>query len=455
MTQSLAIVLNFYRRSLTTHHIFENLLEISILFLIFVFSLLYGQVLNGVRSGFVVPIGYENTRIAIFIVVLVLAMVTSGLTKTLLPLSLIPAAAISLPSLEKVMGSTFPWFFVATLIFLLGRSIKIGVSSLNAIKTRISALSVIQAVDTLQTGVLFSENDGHTLLTNHQMQSLMLAITGKIFRNSRQFYDVLGSDQQESEKIKAELDGQMVYLLLDGTAWMFAKTDIPFRRKNYVHISAADVSELWKLTSKLKLQDQELRHKSAELKKTIANLHVLSKKWEIENARMRAHDILGQRLTVLLRTIQNEQNLDYDSLTLLSKGLLDELKAGPSITEPYDELKSIQQIFNAIGVDIRFEGKLPVNADKAGLFVDIIRESSTNAVRHGFATQINIKAEPTENVYNLTINNNGHTTTSPITPGSGIGTIRKKVGALGGNLDIIHHPMFTLSVVLPRGDQHE
>lgn len=455
LAQTLALALNYYSHNLTMRRVFESLFEIAILCEILVFSFLYGQVVNGYKNGFVVPTGYVNIRIIVFIVVLVLIIVIGVLKRTPLSLSVMPAIVISLPIFENRMGRSFPCFFIAALIFFLGRSIKICISSVTAIRTNISALSVINAIDTLHTGVLFCERDGYTILSNNQMQNLMIRITGKVFRNAIEFYKVLSTDQYESKYKKAELDGQIVYLLTDGTAWMFTKTDISYRMENYIHISVADVSELWALTVKLQLQDQELRHKSNELKKTIANLHILSKEWEIENAKMRAHDILGQRLTVLIRTIQNKHNLDYDLLTSLSKGLLEELKAEQSEIGPYDELKSIQKIFAAIGVDIRFEGQLPDNAQQACLCVDIIREGSTNAVRHGFATQINIKAEPTENTYNLTISNNGHTTTAPIIPGSGIGVMRKKVNAHGGNLEIIHYPLFVLSIVLPGGDDYE
>ena len=457
MTQCLALVLNLYRRSLilTSPRVFENLYEVSILCEIFVFSLLHGQMINGYGNGFVALTGYENIRIFVFILVLMLAIVVCVLTRTVLPLGVIMASVISLPILEGALGHIFPWLFISALLFFLGRSIKICISSVTAIRTNISALSVINAVDTLHTGVLFSENDGHILLSNHQMQNLMISITGKVFRNSMEFYDMLVSGKDESRYKKDELDGQIVYILTDGTAWILTKTDIPLRMKNYVHISLADVSELWELTTKLQLQSQKLRQKSDELKKTIANLHILSKEREIENARMRAHDILGQRLTLLLRTIQNDHDLNYDLLISLSKGLLAELKAEQNEIGPYDELKSIQQVFAAIGVDVEFDGQLPNNTELACLFVDIIREGSTNAVRHGFATQINIKAEPKENTCNLTINNNGHTKNTPVIPGSGIELMRKKVDDHGGNLDIIYHPLFTLSVVLPGGDQYE
>lgn len=455
LAQTLALVLNFFRHRRNITWVFESLLEISILFEILIFSLLYGQIVNAYNNGFVVPTGYESIRILIFLVILILVVVVSITMKNLLVLSVIPITLISLPIMENIMGATFPWFFIGALIFFLGRSIKICIFSVIEIGTSISALSVTRAIDTLHTGVLFSENDGHTLLSNRQMQNLMISITGKVFRNSIEFYDMLLSDQYGSRYKKAELDGQIVYLLADGTAWMLKKTDIFFLMKNYIHISVADVTELFALTAKLQIQDQELRHKSGELKKTIANLHILSKEREIDNAKMRAHDILGQRLSVLLRIIQNEDNLDYDLLTSLSKGLLAELKAEQNAIGPYDEINEIQQIFAAIGVDIKFEGELPDDIQQASLFVDIIRESSTNAVRHGFATQININIELKENEYKLTINNNGHTGNEPIIPGSGIKVMKKKVSGQGGNLNITHQPLFTLSVVLPGGEKYE
>ena len=61
--QTLAYILNYYRWSLIKTRVVENLLEISILFQILVFSLMHGQVVNGYKNGFVVPIGYENIRI--------------------------------------------------------------------------------------------------------------------------------------------------------------------------------------------------------------------------------------------------------------------------------------------------------------------------------------------------------------------------------------------------------
>lgn len=454
LMQTVAIMLSFFGHNLKKSRIFENLFEISILFEIFIFSLMHGEVIDGYKNGFLVASGYEKIRIIMFLINVSLAVIVYLIIKSSFSLMVIPATIISLPIIENLLGSVYPWFFIAAIILFLGRSIVVCISNIILIRTKISALSVIRGIDILNTGVLFSENDGYILLSNKQMQKLMLAIADKIFRNSIQFYEMLVQDKFNSRCKKEELDGQMVYLLPDDSAWMFTKTEIQIQRKNYIHISASDVSQVWKMTVKLQNQDKELRHKSDELKKTISKIYILSKKKEIENAKMRAHDILGQRLSLLLRIIQDKNSIDYDLLVSLSKGLLDEVKAERETTGPYDKLNSIQQVFSDIGVNVKIQGQFPYKIEQASLFVDIIRESATNAVRHGFATQINIKSELIEGIYNLTIDNNGYTTNTPIIPGSGIQAMREKIKDQDGYLDITHHPVFTLSVVLPGGDKN-
>lgn len=454
LVQTLALVFKFYRHMKSKIHFLETFLEISILSEILVLAVLYGQMINGYKNGFLVPAGNENIRILIFLLIFILAIIVSVLKKDLIILSVVPVTLISLPVSENILGTALPWFFLASLVFYIVRGVKTLISNIAAIRSSVSALSIIHAVDTLHTGVLFSEKNGQILLSNQQMQKLMIAFTGKIFRNSLDFYGFLLKEQNVSRYERAELDGETVYILNDGSAWMLAKTEISFLMQTYIHILATNVTKLWTLTGKLQLQENELKLKSDELKKTIANLHVLSEKKEIHKAKIRAHDILGQRLSVLLRIIENGKDLDYDLLTSLSKGLLAELKVENTEISPYDELRRIQEVFEVIGVDINFQGELPDDDKRAALFIDVIRESCTNAVRHALATQINIRVETIGDKINLIINNNGHSSNTPITPGNGIKLMRKKVFAQGGNLNIIHWPLFTLSVELSGGDQY-
>ncbi len=455
LSQTLALGSTFYSRMLNIELFFDNLLELSILLEIIIFSLMHGQIVNGFKNGFVIPSGYENARILFFLIIIILALIVSIIKRKISPTIILIPSLISLPIIEKFLGSVYIYFFISSLLFFFQRSINICIFKIKEIKTNISALSVKNAIDTLHTGVLFSEQDGNILLINYQMQNLMYALTGNIFRNSIQFYELLIKNKNESNYKIVELDGQNVYILSDETAWMYTKTDIKLKSKSYVNISFADVSELWMLTCKLQIQNQKLNNISDELKKTISNLHILCKEREIKNAKIRAHDILGQRLSILLGNIQNKKNIDSDFLKSLSINLLEELKEERQEIDAYDELKSIVKVFDAIGVVINYEGKLPNDQNQACLIIDIIREGSTNAVRHGFATQIDIKMEKTKHYYKMIITNNGHTTLTPFIYGSGIKEMKNIVRTQGGILDILQYPVFTLSVLLNGGAKYD
>lgn len=450
--QTLAMIFNYYSKRSNRINSFKNLLELSILLEILVFSLLHGQVINGYRYSFLISGGYDKFRIIVFILILSLVAVISIWEGSFRLVIIIPAAMISLPVMEKILGSAYPVCFIVVLFFFLGRSIIICVRSIRIIRTKISALSITHAIDTLHTGVLLSESDGHILLCNEQMQDLMQTFTGRMYRNAIQFYDRLVSDHNEFKIELNKLDQQIVYQGSDGTKWMLTKTDIYSDGKKYLQLSLSDVTEFWRLTDKLQAKNQELRRKSDELKATMDNLHRLSHHKELEQAKMRAHDILGQRLSVLLRIIQNEKELDLELLTALSKDLLAELKAEQKERSPEEELINIQQVFHAIGVDINFVGQLPKNLKLARLLVEVIREASTNAVRHGFATEINIQVNRNENNYDLIIKNNGDVLNEPITPGSGLRLMKKKVAAQGGTLNILQKPVFTLLITIPGGE---
>ena len=128
------------------------------------------------------------------------------------------------------------------------------------------------------------------------------------------------------------------------------------------------------------------------------------------------------------------------------------MKADKNAPFPQDELDGLQQAFGSIGVEIEQNGKLPEDRAYGRLFTDIIRESVTNAVRHGFATKIFVQMDFTDGEYRLKITNNGHSPSGPIVEGGGIGGMRKMVEPHGGALDVTAYPRFVLTVNLPGGE---
>jgi len=410
LSQSLAMVLSFYgRRRL------KALPELGLLALILLGSSLYGQLIYSYDLGLLVPVGWGPLRFA-------------------------------------VKGHTAAWVFLAALLILLGRGVVLSLRRAGEIKTGISALSVKNAIDSLHTGVLFGEPDGFILLSNAKMQWLMTRLTGRVQRNGQDFYCLLASGTLMTGCVKTEFEGQIVCLLEDGRAWMFTRTPLRIGKKSYTQLTAVDITERWELTARLRQQNEQLKRLGEGLKEAIARLHILSRERETQRAKMRAHDILGQRLTLLLRTVQGGQAgqaLDYDLLRSLARGLMDELKA-VRLPSPQDTLDSLRQAFASIGVEILLEGTLPEDAAVAQLFTEIIREGATNAVRHGYATQVRVEMGPSR----LRLTNNGPPPPVNFRQGGGLSGMQKKLDACGAALQVTTSPQFVLTIELPGGDKN-
>jgi len=455
LAQTPAMVISWYRRNRSRLNLFENLLELFVLVQVFILALMHGQVLGNYDIGLIAPIGYGGlsyAAVAAALFIILFSCIITILTKKAWPLLAVAISCLTFPAIEAIAGNMYAWFYISALFFWLFRGICMCVLRYREIRTNLSAFSVKNAIDSLNTGVIFSEPDGQTLLYNVQMQQLMTLITGKVQRNVKRFYDLISSGEIQPDCKKAELEGQSVILLPDGSAWMFTKTILTIKKKEYTQITATDITERWKLTAELQRQNDELAQKGEELTAMIDNLHILSREQETQKVKMRAHDILGEKLTLLLRSIRNEQSLDYDLLRSLAQGLMDELKTDDSAPVPQDELDSLRRVFERIGVIIALDGELPEDSAKGRLFVDIIKEGTTNAVRHGFATTVSVQIGFSENAYRLIITDNGRSVSDEFAEGGGIGGIRKKLMPFGGVLTVASSPAFVLTIVLPGGD---
>lgn len=452
LLQTLAALLSFTRHRSGRSQLPESVLELCVLLQVLACSLLHGQVMQGYADSLIAPTGYGALRISIFAALSLMAAVVAAMTKRPQPLLLLPASALTLPPVETVSGSAFACILVASMLFYLARSIYISVLRYREITTNISALSVKNMIDSLHTGLLFSEPDGFIVLSNARMQWLMQRILGRIYRNGNHFYELLASGKLLEGCRKAELEGQIVCLPPDASAWMFTRTELKIGRKSYMQLAATDITRRWALTAQLQRQESELINKGEELGRAMASLHILSRERAAQKAKMWAHDILGQRLTLLLRTIRSEQALDHALLCSLSQGLLEDLKGGGKAPFPQEELDDLRQLFGSIGVDIALEGDLPEDDAKGCLFTDIIRKSVTNAVHHGFATRILVRIDFSKGEYHLTVTNNGRTPPRPIVEGGGMAGIRKALEPYGGSIEVTTRPRFALTVDLPGGE---
>ena len=454
LSETPAMVLSHYRRPHSRVRVFENLLELFILLHIIVLSLLQGRAMNAHPGGILYRAGYEDLRyLAVGVVVLIVlcACIVASHTKKARLLPVIVFACLTAPAIEAAAGVIFAWLYIAALLFWLLRGVLVSILRYREINAGISSVSVKNTIDSMHTGVLFSALDGHILLLNERMSELMSVLTGSVHRNANRFNEALMSGEVKDGCSGTEYNGQVVCRLPDMTAWIFSKTELHLKNKTYIQLTADDITERWALTEQLRQQEAQFKLRSDELRDMIANLHILSREEELHNTKLRAHDILGGWLTMLLHAIRNGQELDLDMLRSQSQNLPHSLKTGQSAASPNDRLDSLRRSFETIGVGIQLDGELPGDVIKGRLLMDVIGEGVINAVRHGFATEVYVRIERINADWRMEITDNGRPPMRPIIEGGGIGGLKRKLEPQGGELKICADPRFVLLVVLPGG----
>ena len=452
LAQATATVLSNYRRPYSRVRVLENLLEIPILFHIIVLSVLQGQAASAHSSSILYPAGYGDLRyiaVAAAIIIVLFACIVMVHTKKARRLLVIAFVCLTIPAVEEAVGGAFAWLYLTALLFWLIRGVRVCILRYREVKTGISSVSIKNTIDFMHTGVVFSTLDGHILLSNERASGLMTILTGEVHRNANRFYEALVSGGLRDGCSRTEYNGQVVCRLPDQTAWLFAKTELRIRNKTYFQLTADDITERWALTEQLQKQENELMLRSEELKDTIENLHILSRENELQNTKLRTHDVLGGWLTMLLHSIRNEQALDLEMLHSQSRSLPHDLITGKAEVSPRDKLDSLRRSFETIGVGIHLDGELPGDKANGLLLMDVIGEGVVNAVRHGFATKVFVRIDRSGEGWHLEVSNNGRPPARPIIEGGGIGGMKMKLEPHGGTLKVVSSPRFVLTVDLP------
>lgn len=197
----------------------------------------------------------------------------------------------------------------------------------------------------------------------------------------------------------------------------------------------------------LELAGQELQAQIEEVKKVADNAAYL-------RMRARVHDVIGQRLSILHRYLE-EGRLDDESLEQIDpllRSIAADLRSGGA-SEPAEQLGDIVHAFGLVSVQIDVEGALPEDTRVAAAFLQIIREASTNATKHAQAHQVHVHLWQEESngcdIARMTISNDGAPAPVSYREGTGIPGMRHVARNLGGSLEVHAAPPFTLTVSIP------
>lgn len=210
-------------------------------------------------------------------------------------------------------------------------------------------------------------------------------------------------------------------------------------------ITTFDITEVYELHQKLNEQNRKLEENNKKILLSIDNIEELEKKKNLLKLKNKYHDILGQNLSILQQYL-NRKNISQENFEeikfMIQKMFIDIEDTDDTNTN----LENLIKIHKKNGTDIIIDGKLPQNKETAKVFFEIIREATTNAIRHAGSSKVFVKTRETLEETYMIITNDGRKPNEFITENQGIKDMRRKVKKLGGMFYISTVPEFSVNI---------
>lgn len=206
-----------------------------------------------------------------------------------------------------------------------------------------------------------------------------------------------------------------------------------------------DITEVYELHQKLNEQNRKLEENNKKILLSIDNIEELEKEKNLLKLKSKYHDILGQNLSILQQYL-NKENITQENFEeikfMIQKMFIDIEDTDDTNTN----LENLIKIHKKNGTDIIIDGKLPQNKKVAKVFFEIIREATTNAIRHAGSSKVFVNIKETLEETYMIITNDGRKSNEFITENQGIKDMRRKVEKLGGMFYISTVPEFSVNI---------
>lgn len=210
-------------------------------------------------------------------------------------------------------------------------------------------------------GLCFSRTNGAILLTNQCMNNLWHQIMGRDLQDAELFWKILTSDEKLHDVERLYVKGEQLLRFPDGAVRSFQRDTITIEGTPIVQITAVDVTEPYRLTEKLRVQNEALDEMNTRLRQYGENVDELVRKQEWLDTKVRIHGEFGQALLAARRFLAQPDAAKADPSGLLSQWSknIAILRQSTSSNDGEHTLKELYEAAQSVGVRITLDGRFP------------------------------------------------------------------------------------------------
>lgn len=310
-------------------------------------------------------------------------------------------------------------------------------------KNAISRSSVKESLDNLNTGLCFANKIGMVMLINYRMNNLSHTIFGRDLQNANAFWENLCEGEIQSGVIRLSMGANPSFRLPDQTVWTFARDEID----GMTQLTAAETTQLNKLTEELKEKNAELSVMNQRLRKYGENVDELTREKERLETKARIHRDLGQALLLTRCYLQGGSDNSEELIKILKRNIA-MLRMESEMPKKDKPLDMLMKAARSAGIEVDITGQMPEQEDANRLFFEAATEALTNAVRHAAAKTLCIQLSENEKTYSVCFTNDGNQPQEEIVEGGGLGTLREKTERIGGTMKLLYQSGFVLRLTV-------
>lgn len=306
-------------------------------------------------------------------------------------------------------------------------------------KHELSPFSIKEATDKLPMGICFADPDGRIILCNNRMRRLSFALSGHELQIAEDFEKSL---VQPDKPVTVKGD---CYILPDRTVWQFRTQNITVDGDNrWQQMTAHNVTELYNGNARQAEINRELKEVNLKLQKMYERMADDIKEKESLDLKIHIHDTIGRSLLTIRDIIESGEDTNK-KLEVLQEAIA---VLTSDRVAPHGTMDEVIETAKALGVTVRTEGYLPPDSVAEEITVAAAKECVTNCIKHAGGSEVYIRIAERNDLYNITITNNGAIPTEPIREGSGLSSLRRSIESAGGEMHTAYKPRFALLITL-------